>query len=203
MPLENCNSVTSERNTDTPLRILNATERVIASGGIAGLSTRLVAEEAAVPLSQIHYHFGSKKNLMLATLEYQNRKLLDRQKTMFGAEEPLSKRWAQACDFLEDDLRSGYVRMLQEMIAAGWSDPEIGNAVRTQLNGWHELLTRVASDAATDTGGLGGFTPDEIGALIGSVFLGAEQYILLGYRESDFPVRSALRKIGTLLARLE
>ena len=35
---------------------------------------------------------------------------------------PLWQRYEQACDFLEDDLESGYVRVLQEMIAAGWSN---------------------------------------------------------------------------------
>ncbi len=195
--------MTTERSNDTSLEILNATARVLASEGFARLSTRLVAEEAGVPLSQIHYHFGSKLNLMLATLEHQNRKLLDRQETMFGSETPLSQRWEQACDFLDQDLRSGYVRMLHEMIAAGWSDPAIGDAVRAQLDGWHGLLARVATDAAAESEILGGFTPDEISALVGSMFHGAEQYILLGYTESELPTRSALRKIGTLLALLE
>ena len=40
---------------------------------------------------------------------------------------PLWRRYEQACDFLEDDLESGYVRVLQEMIAAGWSTPEIAD----------------------------------------------------------------------------
>ena len=30
-----------------------------------------------------------------------------------------------ACDFLDADLESGYVRVLLEMTTAGWSDPEI------------------------------------------------------------------------------
>ena len=40
---------------------------------------------------------------------------------MYGQDVPLWRRYEQACDFLEDDLESGYVRVLQEMIAAGWS----------------------------------------------------------------------------------
>ena len=41
---------------------------------------------------------------------------------MYAEEAPLWQRYEQACDFLEDDLESGYVRVLQEMIAAGWSN---------------------------------------------------------------------------------
>ena len=43
------------------------------------LSTRDVAAAAGVPLSQIHYHFGSKQGLVLALFEYLNAQLLDRQ----------------------------------------------------------------------------------------------------------------------------
>ena len=102
--------------------ILSAAKAALLDGGYARLSTRRIAEAAGVPLSQIHYHFGSKSNLVLEVLEEENRRLLQRQEMMYGQEMPLWKRWEQACDFLDDDLESGYVRVLQEMAAAGWSD---------------------------------------------------------------------------------
>jgi hypothetical protein len=46
----------------------------------------------------------------------------------------------QACDFLEDDLDWGYVRVLQEMVAAGWSNAGIGAAVRELLGFDREVL---------------------------------------------------------------
>jgi len=42
---------------------------------------------------------------------------------MYAEDLPLWQRYERACDFLEDDLDSGYVRVLQEMVAANWSDP--------------------------------------------------------------------------------
>ena len=78
-----------------------------------------------MPLSQVHYHFGSKGGLMLALLEAEDRRRLARQEAMYAEDKPLWQRYEQACDFLEDDLESGYVRVLQEMIAAGWSTPAI------------------------------------------------------------------------------
>ena len=39
------------------------------------MSTRKVATEAGVPLSQVHYHFGSKGGLVLALLEAEDRRL--------------------------------------------------------------------------------------------------------------------------------
>ena len=64
---------------DTRLRILAAAKGVLMDAGYANLSTRGIAEAAGVPLSQIHYHFGSKQKLMLAVLDTENRARLARQ----------------------------------------------------------------------------------------------------------------------------
>jgi len=188
---------------DTRLRILAAAKGVLLDVGYAKLSTRGIAEAAGVPLSQIHYHFGSKQNLMLAVLDMENRARLARQAAMYQSNLPLWKQWEQACDFFDEDLESGYVRVLMEMTAAGWSNPEIAGAVSGQVQGWFDLLAEVAQRAAGRFGSLGPFTPRELAALAGLPFLGAEAVILLGLDESKIAGRPALRKIGELLRSLE
>lgn len=183
--------------------ILDATRQCMLDGGYAGLSTRHVAEAAGVPLSQIHYYFGSKRDMIIAVLARETSRLLDRQAAMFAAPEPLSVRWDRACEFLEIDLESGYVRILQEMIAAGWSDPIIAAAVRDVMRGWFEVLSDVARREAANGLDLGPLTPEEVGALMGLPFMGAEAAILLGIPEHDVPMRSALRKVGDILRGLE
>ena len=74
---------------------------------------------------------------------------------MYAEDAPLWQRYERACDFLEDDLDSGYVRVLQEMIAAGWSNEELGDAVRELLGGWFALLADVAREAEHRYGPLG------------------------------------------------
>lgn len=189
--------------THTRDTILTAARQALLESGYAGLSTRKIADAAGVPLSQIHYHFGSKQGLVLDVLAEENRKLLDRQRQMYQEDMPLWKQWEQACDFLEDDLESGYVRVLQEMTAAGWSDPEIAAAVKSMLGKWFELLAGVAERAGATIGGLGPFTPEEAAVLAGAPFLGVETMLLLGFEESEMPARSALRKVGTLLRLLQ
>jgi AcrR family transcriptional regulator len=188
---------------DTRLRILAAAKDALLDVGYANLSTRGIAETAGVPLSQIHYHFGSKQNLMLALLDMENRQRLGRQAAMYKSKLPLWKQWQQACDFFDDDLESGYVRVLMEMTAAGWSNPEIAGAVSAEMQGWFDLLAEVAERAAKRFGLPGPFTPAELAALAGLPFLGAESVILLGLDESKIAARSALRKIGDLLRALE
>lgn len=188
---------------ETRASILEAARRCLLVDGFARLSTRAVAEAAGVPLSQVHYHFGSKQQLILDLLEAEDARRLARQTAMYEEKTPLWQRYEQACDFLEDDLESGYVRVLQEMMAAGWSDATIGTRVRDLLLGWLDLLTEVVREAEVTLGSLGPFTASELATLIGQAFLGGEAVLLLGVDRSQVPVRSALRRFGLLIRGLE
>jgi AcrR family transcriptional regulator len=188
---------------DTRLRILAAAKGVLLEVGYANLSTRGIAEAAGVPLSQIHYHFGSKQNLMLAVLDMESQQRLARQVAMYQSNLPLWKQWQQACDFFDEDLESGYARVLMEMTAAGWSNREIAGPVSAEVQSWFDLLAEVARRAAERFGSLGPLTAEELAALAGLPFLGAEAVILLGLDESKIAARPALRKIGELLRLFE
>jgi AcrR family transcriptional regulator len=188
---------------DTAQRMLDACRVVLLADGYAALSTRKVASEAGVPLSQVHYHFGSKSGLVLALLEAEDRRRLERQVTMYAEDAPLWQRYEQACDFLEDDLESGYVRVLQEMIAVGWSVPSVSEKVRGIMAGWIDLLTEVASEAERRFGSLGPFTARELATLVGVAFIGGESFLLLGFDRQQLPVRSALRRMGQVIREFE
>jgi len=191
------------RTSETRSLILHAARRRLLADGYGGLSTRKVAQEAGMPLSQLHYHFGSKQGLLLALLEAENQRRLTRQREMYAEDAPLWQRYERACDFLEDDLDSGYVRVLQEMIAAGWSNPELGYAVRELVGGWFALLAEVSREAERRYGPLGPFPADEMGTLVGTAFIGAEALLLLGFDRELLPIRSALRRFSGVIRKLD
>jgi hypothetical protein len=122
---------------------------------------------------------------------------------MYGDPAPLWQRYERACDYLDEDIESGYVRVLQEMIAAGWSEPAVGAAVRELLYGWYQLLADVVRDTEEKCGPLGPFTADEVAALIGNVFIGSEALLLLGFDRQTIPIRSSIRRVGQLLRSWE
>jgi AcrR family transcriptional regulator len=190
-------------SVDTRTLILDAARSRLLTDGYAGLSTRKVAEKAGVPLSQLHYHFGSKQGLVLALFEEENQRRLARQQSMYAQDLPLWQRYEQACDYLEDDLDSGYVRVLQESIAAGWSNREVRDAVRELLGGWFALLAEVARETERRHGPLGPFTAEEVATLVGTAFIGSEALLLLGFDREMLPVRSGLRRVGVLIRQLE
>ena len=192
------------KKVETSTSLLEAAKKVLRQNGHSGLSTRDVAAAAGVPLSQIHYHFGSKQGLMLALFDYLNAQLLDRQNAMFhDATLSLSQRWDRACDYLDEDIASGYVRVLQELIAASWSDPEVAKVVRSGLMGWFELIAEVARQADKELGGLGPFSAAEVAALVSSAFIGAESLYLLGAEKKGAPVRQSLRRVGDAIRMAE
>lgn len=183
---------------DTRDRIIEGAREVLLADGYAGLSTRRVADRAGVPLSQIHYHFGGRQGLVLALLANENERRVTRQGRMYAEDAPLHERYDQACEFLEDDLASGYVRLLQEMVAAGWSDPQVSEQVTALLGGWFDLLATVVEESRKELGPIGPLRSQDVAMLVGMAFLGGETLLLLGDRWPA-PVRAALRSVTELI----
>jgi len=189
---------------DTRTALLEAAAQVLRERGYAALSTREVATAAGMPLSQIHYHFGSKQGLVLALFEYLNAQLFDRQQALFSdATLSFADQWDRACAYLDDDLASGFVRIMHELSAAGWADAEVGAVVRKSLSSWVGLVTAVARKFEQKVGGFGPLSAGDVGALVSNAFIGAESLVLAGIEQGGFPLRDALRRVGALIRALE
>jgi AcrR family transcriptional regulator len=189
---------------ETRIALLNAAEQVLRERGYAALSTREVATVAEVPLSQIHYHFGSKQGLVLALFEYLNAQLFDRQQALFS--DPalsFADQWDRACAYLDEDLASGYVRVMHELSAAGWADAKVGKVVRDSLQAWIRLVIEVARRFEKKAGGFGPLSAEDVGALVSNAFIGAESQVLTGIEAPGIPLRESLRHVGALVRMLE
>lgn len=188
---------------DVKDKILASVRAIVLTEGYAALSTRKVASDAGVPLSQIHYHFGSKERLVLATLVLEDQRLQERQRALYAGDEPLSVQWRRACDYFDRDLESGYVRLLQELTAAGWSDELVNSRIRQLTEEWRAVLADAFRRSATRGVDFAPFDVDQLVALTAAAFIGAESMILSGLESADLPIRTALRVIGDLLERAE
>jgi len=196
--------VTAERVQQTKQELLDAARLVLTRDGLGNLSTRAVAQAAGKQMSQIQYHFGSKEGMILALFEDMNARLVHRQQETFeNPELAVSQKWFLACDYLEEDLASGYVQVLQELIAGGWSNFRIADVVRAGLGQWHDLIAELAREFEAKHGSFGPFSPTEVASLVSSAFIGAEALILLQYDDTNHPVRRALRRVGEVMAAIE
>jgi AcrR family transcriptional regulator len=64
-----------QTTSETGARIMEAAERLCGELGLEAVSVRDIAAEAAVNLSAINYHFGTRVNLLLAILRARGREL--------------------------------------------------------------------------------------------------------------------------------
>ena len=196
--------VTAEKALQTKTGILDAARQVLLTQGYSGLSIRNIAAEANVPLSQIQYHFGSKDGLVLALFEYINDQLLDRQQAMFSDPDmSFAQKWTLACDYLDTDIESGYVRVFQELTTVGWSNRVIGEAMAEGTMRWARLINAQVESMLEQFPHNNIVTAEELTALISCAFSGAESNYLLGLESNEMPIRRALRQFGKIISLLE
>jgi AcrR family transcriptional regulator len=191
------------RGQETRLRILDAARQVLLEHGAGGTSTRAVADEAGVPLSLVHYHFGGKQALLMAVLERENAELLERQHALYAQPGPLAEKWRTACDFLDEDVRSGFVRVLWELWAAGLADDDLKASWRTAIAGWRDLLASVFEQWGHQLSDDLPLSPRATATLVAYLFHGIEVELLAGVRPQEAPHREVLEAFGDMIERAE
>lgn len=76
---------TARRRDGTPERIIRTTERLIAEHGVDAVSIRDITTRAKVNTASIHYHFGSKRELVAAIVETRSEELRERRGELIRA----------------------------------------------------------------------------------------------------------------------
>jgi AcrR family transcriptional regulator len=203
MSSSNTGDLRLARGRSTRAQLLAAATDVLRQRGYAGTSMRAVADRADVQLSLVHYHFGSKRQLLVAVLENLTDALLARQRTLFADDRPFSEQWRAACEHLREDIRSGYVRILWELWAAGLADDELAEEWRRTQAGWRRLIEERLERWQAEAHDELPLRPRVLATLIGNLFEGAEVEMLAGVAEDDAPHMEALEAVAALIARLE
>jgi AcrR family transcriptional regulator len=183
--------------------MVEAAREILIEQGHGGASTRAVADRAGVRLSLVHYHFGGRQGLLAEVLERENEGLLERQRALFAAPGPLADKWRTACDLLDEDIRSGYVRLQFELWGAGLVDEDLAAGWRAALKGWRGLLASVFERWAEDLDIELPLRPKALASLVGNLFEGIEVEMLGGVPEEDSPHREVLDYFGELIAQAE
>jgi hypothetical protein len=133
-------------------------------------------------------------------LHQENDSLLARQRELYAAPGLLSEKWRIACDLLDSDLESGYVRVLWELWAAGLTDPELAAGWRAAMTGWRDLLDSVFATWAEELDVELPLRPHALATMVANLFEGIEIELLAGV---EAPHREVLDAIGELIARAE
>ena len=127
-------------------------------------------------------------------LREENDILLERQRELYTAPGPLVEKWRTASGFLDEDIRSGYVRVLWELWAAELADPTFAAGWRSAMAGWRDLLESVFERWFADNGVDSLLGPRALATLVSNVFEGVEIELLAGV--TDAPHREVLGALG-------
>ncbi len=190
---------------DTKTRILDATYRCLAANGYGALSVREIAKDAGVNHALINYYFGTKDRLVIAVLDEANRRLLQRQRSMYASPGGFAAKWAQARRFYEDDIESGFVRVQAELYAASLSNPELREQFLPRIQAWKQVVLEATREALrTYRPRLPpAFSAEAIATLISEFWLGMEFARLIGNQGERARHEAALDAVAEMLAALE
>lgn len=189
----------------TAERILAGATAILKRDGFGALSARSVAAEAGTNLALLNYHYGSKRELLLAVFERLDEELIARQRRMYAdPTAPLSEKWRHAIAFYRRDVADGYVRILQELSAYGYSDPVIGARVRRRVASWRALLEEALAGPVREAGlERLGWDAGLLATAVVSLWLGLEEQHLVGVSEKNGRFFELLETIGAGIERLE
>ena len=183
--------------------ILDAARRRLIERGYANLNVREIAADAGVNHALIGYHFRGKQQLVLAVLDDANSRLLERQARLYDAQASASEKWRQACEFYEDDLRSGFVKLLMELMGASFHDEELRREFTPRMLAWHRLVEQGVTDFVEEAGLKLPVPSRAIAAWIGWFWMGMEASMALQVPEEQGHQREALDAVATLLRAAE
>jgi AcrR family transcriptional regulator len=183
--------------------ILEATRRRLCQVGYARLNVRDIAADAGVNHALIGYHFQGKRQLVLAVLDDANKRLLDRQTRMYRTEGSAGQKWQQACDFYDEDIASGFVRLMMELMAASFNDLELRKEFLPRLLAWNKVIEEAVAGFVKDYNLDLPVSVQVITAWIVWFWTGLEASMTLGIPEEQGHQREALKGVATLLRRIE
>jgi len=132
--------------------LLDAAERMLVRDGYGAITTRRVAAEAGLNHGLVHYYFGSMEELLLQVLERFTRRLVERQREMYGADVPFIEKWRTAMRYLEEDFRAGYPKIWLELQAMAWNRPELQERLLHIDAEWRSTLRGAFAHAIDEYG---------------------------------------------------
>jgi AcrR family transcriptional regulator len=170
---------------DTRTRILEATLVTLKEKGLAGASSRAIAARGDFNPALIFYYFGSLQELWLAALEQSSSERLDRYRAAIEAAERLDELVAVLGQIYREDLASGHIRVVSELVAGSVANPELGPRVVELMDPWIELAERAVERALAGSPILELASPRRLAYVAVTFYLGANLVSQLAPESED------------------
>ena len=158
---------------NTRATILEAALESLRMNGFAGTSTRAIAAIGGFNPALIFYYFGSLNDLLVAALERSSGERLKRYRTAVEESESLAALLGTLERIYEDDVASGHIRVVSELVAGSVAVPELGPRVLALMEPWIELAQGAVERITAGSPLAGTVAPRQVALAAVTFYLGA------------------------------
>lgn len=181
----------------TKQRIVQAALETLKTEGFAGASARAIAGRGGFNQALIFYHFGTLSDLLLAALDETSASRLTRYKEALAGGGSIAERLEIARRLYSEDLASGHITVVSEMIAGSLNRPDLGPEIVARMEPWVELAEDALRGALKGTG-VEALVPVRTAAFaVVALYLGMD---LLAHLEADRSRAEAVFDAGLRVA---
>jgi len=193
-------AVGTARSAETRRALVEAAIETLKDEGFAGTSARAISERAGLNQALIFYHFGSVVNLLLAALDsVSNDRMVKFSAAINNVSSPTDLTNI-AAQIFRDDLDSGHVTVLAEMIAGASSVEGLGVEVATRLSPWFTFAEEAIEKSFGDSPLASLLPSSDVAYVIVALYLGFEMLTHLdGNREPALRIFGHAQQLVTLL----
>ena len=132
-------------------RLVRAALKTLTQEGFFGTTARAIARSGKLNQALIFYHFGSVNRLLLAALDATSRDRLERYRTELTGVTRISDLVEVMARLYKEDVLSGHITAVQEMVAGGSSMPALRKDVLARMEPWVEFAREVISRVTAGT----------------------------------------------------
>ncbi|MEO7804132.1 MAG: TetR family transcriptional regulator [Actinomycetota bacterium] len=180
----------------TKQKIVEAALQTLKDEGFAGTSARAIARRGDFNQALIFYHFGTLNDLLLAALDATSAARMQRYETELMEAGTLEDKLKVATDLYREDLASGHITVVSEMIAGSLSRPDLGPEIVARLEPWVEFAERMIAGALAGSFLESLIDPKALAGAVVAMYLGVD---LLSHLDGD---RSRAEELFAMVERI-
>lgn len=171
-----------ESPASTKQRIVEAAFQTLKEEGFAGTSARAIARRGGFNQALIFYHFGTLNDLLLTTLDKTSSDRMLRYRDSMGKALSVDEKIQTATRLYREDLASGHITVISELIAASLARPDLGPEVVARMEPWIEFAEGVISEVLAGSMFEGAVNPRSLAFAVVALYLGVD---LLSHLDQD------------------
>ncbi len=174
-----------EQSADTRRRMMDAAVETLREDGIVGTTARSIAQRGGFNQALIYYHFGSVPQLLMDAFARTSEEQVEKYQAAAAEVESLHDLVAIARRLHDEDLASGTITAVTQLMAAA-TDPELGGQILDRLERWIAIVEEALERASGSAGPLTAIVPARSAAYaISAMFLGIEMLSRLDPNRSE------------------